>query len=283
MYANLPFKDIIGIQPMTRPVDKVFALEQMVEDDDGKPTAMSRENSGNEKLQLEMTANNVEARSRKLQACWAIEAEEDLAMFHDINIHVEMIQALAQEMVQEHTFEVLNDLKVLGGEAEIVELEGSKEEQLRSLMAAIKHQSFAIGSTTRRGWGNFIVVSQALGNAISESKFMNFKPKETGSFTTSDLMELGTIGDGIRVYSALNIPDDEITIGYKGTSDTDTGYIYCPYVPVMTTGVVVHPTTFQPLMSFMTRYGKHVTDNVRAYYRNIKLESKYFNPKTDDE
>jgi hypothetical protein len=42
---------------------------------------------------------------------------------------------------------------------------------------------------------------------------------------------------------------------------------------MLTGGMVVHPKTFEPVLPFMTRYGKFVTEKVDAYYRNIKVES----------
>ena len=30
---------------------------------------------------------------------------------------------------------------------------------------------------------------------------------------------------------------------------------YCPYVPLMSSGVVLDPNTFEPVVGFMTRYG----------------------------
>jgi hypothetical protein len=47
----------------------------------------------------------------------------------------------------------------------------------------------------------------------------------------------------------------DILIGYKGTSESDAAAFYCPYVPLMSSGVVLDPTTFEPVVSFMTRYG----------------------------
>jgi hypothetical protein len=43
-------------------------------------------------------------------------------------------------------------------------------------------------------------------------------------------------------------------IGYKG-SETDAAAFYCPYIPLMSTGVMMDPNTTEPVVSFMTRYG----------------------------
>jgi hypothetical protein len=46
-----------------------------------------------------------------------------------------------------------------------------------------------------------------------------------------------------------------VLVGYKGSSESDAAAFYCPYIPLMSSGVVLDPTTFEPVVSFMTRYG----------------------------
>jgi len=46
-----------------------------------------------------------------------------------------------------------------------------------------------------------------------------------------------------------------VLVGYKGTSESDAAAFYCPYIPLMSSGVVLDPSTFEPTVSFMTRYG----------------------------
>jgi hypothetical protein len=44
-----------------------------------------------------------------------------------------------------------------------------------------------------------------------------------------------------------------VLVGFKG-SDTDAAAFYSPYIPLMSTPVVIDPNTYQPSVSFMTRY-----------------------------
>ena len=46
-----------------------------------------------------------------------------------------------------------------------------------------------------------------------------------------------------------------VLVGYKGSSESDAPAFYCPYIPLMSSGVVMDPDTFEPVVSFMTRYG----------------------------
>ena len=46
-----------------------------------------------------------------------------------------------------------------------------------------------------------------------------------------------------------------VLVGYKGSSEADAAAFYCPYVPLMSSGVVLDPATLEPVVGFMTRYG----------------------------
>jgi hypothetical protein len=59
----------------------------------------------------------------------------------------------------------------------------------------------------------------------------------------------------MRVYVNQYASDDTVLVGYKGTTETDAAAFYCPYIPLMSSGTVLDPSTFEPVVSFMTRYG----------------------------
>ena len=59
----------------------------------------------------------------------------------------------------------------------------------------------------------------------------------------------------MKVYVNTYADDDDVLVGYKGTSESDAAAFYCPYIPLMSSGVVLDPTSFEPTVSFMTRYG----------------------------
>jgi len=60
----------------------------------------------------------------------------------------------------------------------------------------------------------------------------------------------------MRVYVDTYASDNTaVLVGYKGSSESDAAAFYCPYIPLMSSGVVLDPSTFEPVVSFMTRYG----------------------------
>ena len=66
---------------------------------------------------------------------------------------------------------------------------------------------------------------------------------------------VGTIGR-FKVFIDPYVPagTDFAVVGYKGTSQYDAGFFYCPYVPLQMVRAI-DPTTFQPKIGFKTRYG----------------------------
>jgi hypothetical protein len=60
----------------------------------------------------------------------------------------------------------------------------------------------------------------------------------------------------MRIYVDSYASDSTaVLVGYKGSSEADAAAFYCPYIPLMSSGVVLDPATFEPVVGFLTRYG----------------------------
>ena len=251
------------------------------------------EGSGGRKMTLDVVSQAVEAGSRKLQAGWTIEAMQDLNAQHGLDLESEMTQALSAEIVQEIDQEIITDLIALAGTVESFDGAGAGiyggggagnyapayvGDRLANLGVIINRVANEIARKTRRGAGNYVVVSPMIVSILQSAAKSVFAPAIEGSFKgPNNTMLVGTLNGTIKVYSYLwnqagkgtdmgvAAPgnDDTILVGYKGgNGETDSGYFYCPYIPLMSSGVVVNPVTFQPVVSLMTRYGKAVFTSV---------------------
>jgi hypothetical protein len=267
------------------------------------------EGSGGRKMTLDVVSQAVEAGSRKLQAGWTIEAMQDLNSQHGLDLESEMTQALSAEIVQEIDFEIISDLLALAGTVETFDGAATSSyttnytptyvgDRLANLGVIVNRVANEIGRKTRRGVGNFMVVSPLLVSVLQSAAKSVFAPAVEGAFKgPNNTMLVGTLNGQIKVYSylwnqagagtdlssplgsPLGSSDDVALVGYKGgNGETDSGYFYCPYIPLMSSGVVIHPTTFQPVVSLMTRYGKGVFVNANTslgnssdYYGKIKV------------
>ncbi len=234
------------------------------------------EGSGGRTVKLEVISQAVEAGTRKLQAGWTIEAMQDLKAQHGLDLESELSQVVSAEIVQEIDSEILTDLLALAGTVGVYDYAtiglgpqyqpaylGDRFANLGIVINAVANE---IARKTRRGPGNFIVVSPMVVSILQSAAKSVFAPAVAGSFKgPNNTMLVGTLNGTIKVYSYLwnqvsglsAATNDVILVGYKGgNGETDTGYFYCPYIPLMSSGVVINPVTFQPVVSMMTRYGK---------------------------
>jgi len=268
------------------------------------------EGSGGRTVKLEVVSQAVEAGTRKLQAGWTVEAMQDLKSQHGLDLESELTQVVSAEIVQEIDAEIIADLIALAGTVSAYDYStvatvgyqpaylGDRFANLGVVINAVANE---IGRKTRRGVGNYIVVSPMVVSILQSAAKSVFAPAVSGSFKgPNNTMLVGTLNGSIKVYSYLfnqvstfagpgGVPpggaqSDTILVGYKGgNGETDTGYFYCPYIPLMSSGVVINPTTFQPVISLMTRYGKTAftatqssLGNSADYYGKINLANFNF-------
>lgn len=235
------------------------------------------EGTGGRKMTLEIISQAAEAGTRRLQAGWTIEAMQDMNSQHGMDLESELTKALSAEIVQEIDAEIINDLLALAGTVRTFDFSVTGGttyapafvgDRFANLGVRINEVANEIGRKTRRGVGNYIVVSPMIVSVLQSAAKSVFAPAVEGSFKgPNNTMLVGTLNGMIKVYSYIwdqaepgnSAPagSDKILVGYKGgNGETDAGYFYCPYIPLMSTGTVVNPITFQPAVSLMTRYAK---------------------------
>lgn len=261
------------------------------------------EGSGGRKMTLEVISQAVEATSRKLQAGWTIEAMQDMKSQHGMDIENEMIKGVSAEIVQEIDAEIINDLVALAGTVRGFDFAATggtnyapafAGDRFANIGIRINEVANEIARKTRRGAGNFIVVSPMIVSLLQSAAKSVFAPAVEGSFKgPNNTMLVGTLNGSIKVYSYLwnqaqpasaGGGADTILVGYKGgNAETDSGYFYCPYIPLQSSGVITNPVTFQPVVSLMTRYGKAVMTNSASslgnsadYYGRIAVTNLEF-------
>ena len=232
---------------------------------------------------LQVLRQPVIAKTRKLQAKWTIEAMQDLSAQHGLDLEAEITQALSAEIVHEIDNEIVTDLIRLAGTTETFDMSGSFTgvphyvgDRHAVLGVLINKVANKIAAKTRRGAGNFIIVSPQIVSVLQSAAKSVFAPAVSGSFEGPNNTRLaGTLNGTIKVYSFLfnasfgtvasgsavpggaTASSDIVVVGFKGgTGETDSGYFYCPYVPLMTSNTVVDPSTYNNQLMVMTRYGK---------------------------
>jgi hypothetical protein len=214
-------------------------------------------------MSIQILKQTVEAKTRKLSARWTFEAAQDAQAQQGIDIEAEIMAALAQEITAEIDQEVLNSLSVLAGAAtqtyDQSAVSGTATfvgDEHAALAVQINRVANLIAQRTRRGAGNWAVVSPTALTILQSATTSAFARTTEGTFEApTNTKFVGTLNNAMKVYVNTYALNDDVLIGYKGGSESDAAAFYCPYVPLMSSGVVLDPATFEPVVSFMTRYG----------------------------
>lgn len=284
--------EIIGVQPMTGPVAQIHTLRVRYADNAAGVTAgaealspfeIAKAYSGNgqanapmgaataalegrpgNRLSIQILKETVEVKTRRLSARWTFEAQQDAQAQQGIDIEAEIMAALAQEITAEIDQEILNSLRLLPGAPTAIYDQGAVSgtatfvgDEHAALSVLINRQANLIAQRTRRGAANWIVVSPTALTILQSATTSAFARTTEGVFEApTNTKYVGTLNNSLRVYVDQYAQDDTpVLVGYKGQGEIDAAAYYCPYVPLTSSGVVIDPETFEPVVSFMTRYG----------------------------
>ena len=286
--------EIVGVQPMTGPVAQIHTLRVRYADTVSGTGGATGTTAGDEALSpfriatayagtgagfaastssLEGVPGNrinvqilkqvVEAKTRKLSARWTFEAAQDAQAMHGLDVEAEIMAALAQEITVEIDQEVLGSLRALAAteftynQATVSGTATFVGDEHAALAVLINRSANLIAQRTRRGAGNWAVVSPAALTVLQSATTSAFARTTEGTFEApTNTKFVGTLNSALKVYVNTYAADDSaIIVGYKGSSESDAAAFYCPYIPLMSSGVVLDPSTFEPVVSFMTRYG----------------------------
>ena len=286
--------ELVGVQPMTGPVGQIHTLRVRYSDTAGtgasgasageealSPFKIAEAYSGNattakadstavlegaagNKLSIQILKQTVEAKTRKLSARWTFEAAQDAQSMHGIDVEAEIMAALAQEITAEIDQEVLASLTTLAGTAgqtyDQAAVSGTATfvgDEHAALAVQINRVSNQIAQRTRRGAGNWAVVSPFALTILQSATTSAFARTTEGTFEApTNTKMVGTLNNAMKVYvNTYSADNANVLIGYKGSSESDAAAFYCPYIPLMSSGTVLDPSTFEPTVSFMTRYG----------------------------
>ena len=297
--------ELVGVQPMTGPVGQIHTLRVRYADTagtgasgavageealspfkiaesysgatDGKAAATAaQEGAAGNRLSIQILKQTVEAKTRKLSARWTFESAQDAQSQHGIDVEAEIMAALAQEITAEIDQEVIASLNALAptsdtfNQAAVSGTATFVGDEHAALAVMINRASNEIAQRTRRGAGNWAVVSPQALTILQSATTSAFARTTEGSFESpTNTKFVGTLNNAMKIYVNTYAADDsDVLVGYKGSSESDAAAFYCPYIPLMSSGVVLDPTSFEPVVSFMTRYGYVELNNTASSLGN---------------
>lgn len=212
-------------------------------------------------FQLKIETMPVTARSRKLKALYAFDAAYDLQRDYGVEINTALVGQIAAEIKHEIDGEILDDLLAAASGLTITDFQKTPPEGIdvdahyRSFYTKIIEGGNKIFKATKRASANFLVMGVGVADIVeSMSQF-----RSAGAVSPVGPHLVGYLNN-IPCYKNPYYPDNEYIVGFKGETLFDAGYIYCPYMPVMTTSLLLMDD-FVGRRGFATSYGKKLVNS----------------------
>jgi len=244
--------EIVGVQPMTGPVGQIHTLRvryaetfdtATAGDEALSPFAIANGYSGNattnrgaatsslegeagKKMSIQVLKQTVEAKTRKLSARWTFESAQDAQSMHGLDVEAEIMQALAQEITAEIDQEVLSSLSSLAGtgpdtysQAGVSGTATFVGDEHAALAVLINKNANTIAARTRRGAGNWAVVSPTVLTVLQSATTSAFARTTEGTFEApTNTKFVGTLNGTMRIYVNQYAANDDVLVGYKGAT-----------------------------------------------------------------
>jgi len=240
----------------------------------------------------------VEAKSRALKAEYTMELAQDLKAIHGLDAEGELANILSSEILAEINREVVRTILT---KAKIGALQSSTAvsgifdvatdsdgrwmvEKFKGLIMQLEREANVIAKETRRGKGNFVIVSSDVASALAAAGHMDYSPALSTDLNVDDTGNTfaGVLNGKLKVYIDPYATVDFACVGYRGSNPYDAGLFYCPYVP-LTMVKAVGESDFQPRIGFKTRYGMQQnpfvgnasgagTDRANPYFRIFRID-----------
>lgn len=231
------------------------------------------------KVTLDISLNEIRAKSRKLNVVWSAEAADDLRALHGIEGEAQLLAGVSNEIGLEIDREILRDIENNTSVNDTFDRAAAPSgidelNYLRTLLTKITTVGAQIHKNSKRAPANWIVTSpevaalfvqfQGHGDFIPAAPTEE-RPSSYGNLTSDfGIFKYGNLMNRYAVYQDPFIDADKpagtgtILIGLKGRSYLDAGYVYSPYIPLQMTPTFLDPDDQQYKKGFRTRYAKRL-------------------------
>lgn len=218
-------------------------------------------------VNLKIEVAPILAKSRKLKTLYAFDSAFDMAHDYGMQINEELVAYTASQIRHEIDGEILGDL-YRGASAKSVTwsskvAEGiSMRDHNESFFNSVIEAGNNIFNATKLANASFLVVGVNAANIVeSLPRF-----RSAGALRPVGPHLTGYLGT-MPVYKNPFYPEDAYLVGWKGAGLFDAGYIYAPYMPIMST-MLITDANFQGSRGFATSYGKKMI-NTNMYAKGI--------------
>lgn len=245
-------------------------------------------------INIKINSVSVTAFTRKIRTSWTQEFEKDLDALQSVDAESELNNIMSEHVELEVNYEILEDLvkgatcgvyywsrnpgkfvNQLTGEdrsnsTSPPDFTGGVREWYQTLLETINGLGALMHRKVRKGGPTFLVTSPEVINILemvtgfSANVAFDDESGEAGVFKAGSIRKKWDVYVDPRFYRNL------ILIGRKGSSQFETGYAFCPYVPYYVMPTLFHYDSGVPRKIAWMRYGKVLL--LPDYYGLIVVE-----------
>lgn len=230
-------------------------------------------------IDLQLRSEPIVAKTRKLKAVWTPEMAQDLNAFHSVDAEAELTSMLSEYISMEIDLEILdmliqnaltedfwsarvgyewNGVNSFTAPATGVGQFYTRQTWYQTLGTKIQKVSNRIHQKTMRGGANFLVCSPDVATILESIPGFAVDTDGDKMQFAMGVSRVGNFANRFTVYKNPYMLENVILMGFRGTSFLETGAVYAPYVPLITTPLVYDPNNLTPRKGVMTRYAKKV-------------------------
>ena len=221
------------------------------------------------RIRTVITDLTVTARPRKLATAFSMDAAFDVQMTQNIDLQSIIQGAATDEIRSEIDGEILFDLANSGTDMTIswnmpTPFGISRFEHYESFYQTIVEGANKIYNKTRRITGNFVIVGENAANVLeTHSKF-----KAAASLNEAGPHVAGTLNGKFLIVKNPYFGSDDFVVGFNGEAPFDGGYVYAPYMPIVSTQFIMGEN-FQGTQGYATSYAKKLVS--KDFYVNGQI------------
>jgi hypothetical protein len=231
-------------------------------------------------IDIAPSSTSITAKTRKLKYSYTQEAQQDYNAFQSIDIEAEATSLLSEYISREIDLELIDMIDLAA--VQTVEVwsavnntyfnpntnswyqasatnggyYNSQQDWFQTLGTKMQKVSRAIHAKTQRGEANVAMVSPKVA-AIIES-IAGYAAGTDGSKMEYAFggKESGKLNGKFKILVNSYMQENAIIMGFKGANYLDSGGVFAPYIPLISTPLVYDPKTFALSKGLMTRYAK---------------------------
>lgn len=232
-------------------------------------------------INIDMKQESITPNTRKVKAQWTPEIAQDISAYHSVDAEAEITNIMSDYMALEIDMELIsmlyNNAIKSGGIKEYWSAKinkfvdsdgnyssnagtftGTQVDWYQTLIGKIRKVSNKIHERTLMGGANWLIVGTDIATVLENMHqgFISYKGDQGTTKYNLGVEKIGNLNNEFEVYKNPYFRKDAILMGYRGGSFLQTGAVYAPYIPIMTTPTVLDPTDFTPRKAIFTRSAK---------------------------